>query len=96
MEARGASTGWRDAEPMVTRFPAESSRAHTRARLPSLCGGESCEQGSLEERMHPPLVLAWTTASSSKAAVVNSNSLWKTGISRLLGAAEPAELHILR
>lgn len=81
MEARGASAGWRDAEPMVTRFKAESGRACEATPAKDLRWRELRTRGAVKRE-------------SIRSGA--SSRLCKAGMSRLLGAAEPAELHMLR
>lgn len=48
VEARGGSTGWRDAEPMVTRFEAESGKRPCNARVTAKAWARWRGQGALE------------------------------------------------
>lgn len=86
VEARGAATGWRDAEPMVTRFKAESGRACTRHACQACPVERAANQGSRKARRASAAVLAGLRlAADSENRDVE-----------ILGAAGPAELHILR
>jgi hypothetical protein len=58
VETRGAATGWRDAEPMVTRFKAESGRACTRHACQAFAVERAASQGSRKERKASAAVLA--------------------------------------